>query len=200
MKKIIVTVVLAGMLVFTVFQFMSDDSEEKSIDEQADDIENNTAVTPTKDDDDEDVVESDDVGVDMGEIAPDFELTTLDGEKVKLSDFKGEKVLVNFWATWCPPCRAEMPDMEKLHNDKDIKILAVNLTDTESDLDAVKKFVDEVGATFTIPLDDESETAINYDVIAYPTTYMLDENGRIQFKSLGALNYDQMRQEVEKME
>lgn len=201
MKKIIVIVVLAGMLGFTVYQFTSDDSDDKSLEDQADDIADDTIVSPSKDDDeDEEVENSDDVGVDMGQIPPDFELTTLEGEKVKLSDFKGEKVMVNFWATWCPPCRAEMPDIEKLHNEGDIKILGINLTDTESSLDEVKSFVDEVGATFTIPLDDQSETANEYQVVAYPTTYMIDTDGHIQYKSLGALNYDQMKQEVEKMD
>src|SRR5699024_11784063 len=58
-----------------------------------------------------------------------FKLQTIDGEQVKLSDYRGEKVILNFWATWCPPCRAEMPDMQKFHADHDATILAVNLTE-----------------------------------------------------------------------
>src|SRR5690625_1953509 len=63
-------------------------------------------------------------GLERGNLAPDFELETLDGETAKLSDFRGKPVLLNFWATWCPPCRAEMPDMQKFYEDKDVVILA----------------------------------------------------------------------------
>lgn len=199
MKKIIITVIIAGMLGFTVYQFVVD-SKEPTLEEQADSISDNTIVSPPKEDDKEKTVTSDGEGVDIGQTAPDFELTTLDGEKVKLSDFRGQKVLLNFWATWCPPCRKEMPDMEKLHNNTDVKILAVNLTGTESDIDEVKSFIDELELTFTVPLDEESDISDQFEVVAYPTTYMIDPDGRIQYKSLGALTYKQMKQGVKKME
>ncbi|HLR69164.1 MAG TPA: TlpA disulfide reductase family protein [Virgibacillus sp.] len=198
MKKIIITVIIAGMLGFTVYKFIAD-SKEPTLEEQADSISDNTIVSPPKEDGEE-ITKSDDEGLDKGQKAPDFELSTLDGETVKLSDFRGQKVLLNFWATWCPPCRKEMPDMEELHNDTDVKILAVNLTGTESGLDEVKSFIDKLELTFTIPLDEESDIANQYEVVAYPTTYMIDPDGHIHFKSLGALTYDQMKQEVEKME
>ena len=198
MKKIIITVIIVGMLGFTVYKFIAD-SKEPTLEEQADSISDNTIVSPPKEDDG-DIAKSDGEGLDKGQKAPDFELSTLDGETVKLSDFRGKKVLLNFWATWCPPCRKEMPDMEKLHNNTDVKILAVNLTGTESGLDEVKSFIDKLELTFTVPLDEESEIANQYEVVAYPTTYMIDSNGRIQYKSFGALTYERMKQEVEKME
>src|SRR5690625_3090301 len=72
------------------------------------------------------------VGLDAGQLAPDFELQTVNGETMQLSDLRGEKVLLNFWATWCPPCRAEMPDMQNYHEGYDDGvILAVNLLETE---------------------------------------------------------------------
>lgn len=198
MKKVIITVIIAGMLGFTVYKFIAD-SKEPTLEEQADSISDNTIVSPPKDDEDE-TPTLDGEGLDIGQTAPDFELTTLDGEAVKLSDFRGQKVLLNFWATWCPPCRKEMPDMEKLHNNTDVKILAVNLTGTESSLDKVESFIDDLELTFTVPLDEKSDIAEQFEVVAYPTTYMIDPDGRIQYKSFGALTYEQMKQAIKKME
>ena len=82
-------------------------------------------------------------GILRGQFAPEFSLTDLPGNPVRLSDFKGKKVLVNFWATWCPPCRVEMPHMQKFYEDyqsKDVVILGVNLTPTEENPDNVKHF------------------------------------------------------------
>lgn len=146
------------------------------------------------------VSESSEIGLDKGQIAPDFQLTTLEGEIVKLSDFKGQRVMINFWATWCPPCRAEMPDMQKFYENNDVQILAVNLLETESNPDKVQEFIDEFELTFTIPLDEESVVSNKYEIIAYPTSFMIDSSGRIQFIALGAMNYDLMVQEFEKMQ
>ncbi len=181
MKKAIFIIIIVGVLGWVGYDFIS--SNDTNGEQQS-------AET---------VVESDEIGLERGEIAPDFELKTLDGETVKLSDFRGERVMLNFWATWCPPCRAEMPDMQKLHENTDIKILAVNLIDTESSPEVVPEFLDELGLTFPVLLDEESELANEYKIVAYPTSFMIDSNGRIQFKVLGAINYDIMIQEFEKM-
>ncbi|SET38515.1 Peroxiredoxin [Oceanobacillus limi] len=143
---------------------------------------------------------TDEVGLKKGNIAPDFELTTLDGETVKLSDFQGEKVMLNFWATWCGPCRSEMPDMEKFYHDKDIAILAVNLTDTEIRESDVSEFVDEYQITFPILMDETAEVADQYRINPIPTTYLIDTKGRIHNVAFGALNYERMVDEFEKMD
>lgn len=140
------------------------------------------------------------IGLEKGKQAPDFELNTLDGETVKLSDFRGERVLLNFWATWCPPCRAEMPDMQKFYEDKDVVILAVDALETERTIDNVHEFAEEFGVTFDILLDENSKALTIYDVISFPTTYMIDSNGIIQNMAPGALNYEQMVQEFELMD
>ena len=187
MKKTIFIIVVIGVLGWAGYDFISTNntSSNEHIGEQQ-----------SK----ETVVESDEIGLERGEIAPDFELQTLDGETVKLSDLKGEKVMVNFWATWCPPCRAEMPDMQKFHENTEVKILAVNLIETESSPEVVPEFLEELGLTFQVLLDDESKLANDYKIAAYPTSFMIDSNGRIQFKTLGAINYDIMIQEFEKNE
>ncbi|GKV64458.1 MULTISPECIES: redoxin domain-containing protein [unclassified Sporosarcina] len=146
-------------------------------------------------------VDSNEIGIQRGQLAPDFELKTLEGKTVQLSDYRGQRVLLNFWATWCPPCRAEMPDMQKLYTQSnlDVEILAVNLTSTENNEEVVAPFVDEYGLTFPVLMDRSSDVSNLYSVYAYPTTYMIESDGRIQFVALGAINYDLIVQEVEKM-
>ncbi|ARI75777.1 redoxin domain-containing protein [Halobacillus mangrovi] len=136
-------------------------------------------------------------GLKKGQNAPDFTLTRLNGETAKLSDYRGQKVLINFWATWCPPCRAEMPDMEKLYNETDIEILAVNLTGTESARGDVNNFVQELELTFPILLDHEAEVMGKYQVGPVPTSIFVDEDGKVQSFVLGAMNYDMMMQRYE---
>ncbi|WP_087974288.1 redoxin domain-containing protein [Oceanobacillus rekensis] len=179
MKKGISIVIILGMLGWAIFDFIGS-SEDDSISggENASDA-------------------ADKTGLAIGDIAPDFELETSEGETVRLSDYRGKRVLVNFWATWCPPCRAEIPDMQKLYDNKDVAILAVNMAETP---DTVTEFVKEYEMTFPVPMDAESEVIDTYQVQAYPTSYMIDSNGRIQYMRLGAMNYDLMVQELEKME
>lgn len=192
MKKVLLILIVVGMLGWTVYEFVFasyekvTQEEDKTIPQQA-----NQLV---------EVEESDEVGILRGELAPDFELTTLNGEKVKLSDYKGQRVMLNFWATWCPPCRAEMPAMQKFQEDKDVQVLAVNLLETESNPDNVQKFMDELNLTLTIPMDVESAVSNEYNVIAYPTTYMIDSNGRIQFIMMGEMTYDFMVKQFEMMQ
>lgn len=127
--------------------------------------------------------------------APDFELKTLTGETVKLSSLKGKKIMLNFWATWCGPCKAEMPAIEQLSKevDSDVAILAVNI---DPQLD-VKGFVEKNGITFPILLDEEDEVNAMYQIISIPTTYFIDSKGIIQDKFIGAMPHDAMVQYIE---
>src|SRR5690606_11753858 len=97
---------------------------------------------------------------------------------------------INFWATWCPPCRAEMPDMEKFYKDKEIEILAVNLTDSEAKIKDVENFTKELEITFPILMDANKDVATLYEIKPIPTTFMVDSNGVITYKTFGAMNYD----------
>lgn len=141
------------------------------------------------------------VGVTEGNEAPDFELTTLDGEKMSLSDLKGKKVLLNFWATWCPPCRSEMPDMQKIYDEyeDEVVIAAVNLTSSESSVDTVESFVKELNLTFPVFLDEKGKVNSEYEVLSYPTSYFIDQEGIIKTKFVGALSYDQMKKLIDDM-
>lgn len=146
------------------------------------------------------VMAENEVGIEIGNKAPDFELKTLDGETVKLSDFKGEKVMLNFWATWCPPCREEMPDMQKFHEKQDVVVLAVNLTDTEMNRKNVSAFVEEFGFTFPVLMDEGAKISNLYRINPIPTSYMIDTNGIIQHKAYGAMDYDSMVQQLKEMD
>jgi len=130
-----------------------------------------------------------------GQPAPDFELVTLEGETVKLSDYKGKKVILNFWATWCPPCKAEMPHMQEFYEknkEQGIEILAVNLTNLDNGKTDIKKFVEDYELTFTIPLDEEGVVGMQYQSFTIPTSYIIDTSGVISKKIVGPMNEEMM--------
>ncbi|WHX24997.1 redoxin domain-containing protein [Virgibacillus halodenitrificans] len=138
-------------------------------------------------------------GTEIGDTAPDFELVSTNEEKVKLSDYRGKKVMLNFWATWCPPCREEIPDMQNFYDEKEIVILAVNLTQTEAKKQDVENFMEKHRVTFPVLLDEASDVSNKYRIQPIPTTYMIDSQGKIRFKAYGAMTYEQMVSEFEKM-
>ena len=193
MKKYILIVLVVGLVGYAIYDYINHQDTTDEI------VSSEETVTSQDENNEGDVEESDEVGVEKGKMAPDFELETLDGEKKKLSDLRGKRVMVNFWATWCPPCRAEIPDLQKFHENEDITILAVNLTETEQDMDKVEEFVDDFGMTFPILLDTETEVADTYKIQPIPSSFMVDSNGRIQFVALGAMHYDMMIAEFNKM-
>lgn len=216
MKKWIIIVVITAMFGWAIYDFViKDDSknaeEESNTETSGDAVQLNegqkTAEDGKKDSDNTGDVDADDskdeagevVGLEQGNIAPDFELKTLDGETFKLSDFRGEKVMLNFWATWCPPCRAEIPDMQKYHEKHDGVILAVNVTNTERSPEDVQEFMEEYGITFTVLADESSTVAEMFNTTALPTSYLINTEGRIHNKAVGPLNYELMVQEFEKM-
>ncbi len=117
----------------------------------------------------------------VGDTAIDFTLTNLDGTAVTLSDHLGQPIVINFWASWCGPCRIEMPDLQALHgkyNDDGLVILAINQAETSAA--AADFFVHQMGLTFTNPLlDTESTVADKYGVRNLPTTLFIDVDGRV---------------------
>ena len=123
----------------------------------------------------------------QGFLAPDFELQTTEGETIKLSDLRGQAVLVNLWATWCPPCRAEMPAIERVYKDyKDqgLVVLAVNMTaqDTPSN---IAPFIDEYGLTFPVLLDEDNSVASAYQLRSLPSSFFIDRDGIIREVVIG---------------
>ncbi len=124
--------------------------------------------------------------------ASDFELLNMDEEKRKLSDYRGKVVLLNFWATWCPPCIREMPSMERLHqqiNADDFSVIAINQME---DSDQVFAFTGqlEVDPTFEILFDSRSEVSQVYAVRGLPTTYLIDKQGNIRYRAVGGREFN----------
>ncbi|AMR03759.1 MULTISPECIES: TlpA family protein disulfide reductase [Bacillus] len=142
-------------------------------------------------------------GIEIGKSAPDFELTKLDGTNVKLSDLKGKKVILNFWATWCGPCQQEMPDMEAFYKEhkENVEILAINYTPSEKGggEEKVSNFAKEKGITFPILLDKNIDVTTAYKVITIPTSYFIDTKGVIQDKFIGPMTQKEMEKRVAKL-
>ncbi|WP_106765882.1 TlpA disulfide reductase family protein [Paenibacillus faecalis] len=141
------------------------------------------------------------VGIKVGNRAPDFTLETEDGETVHLSDYRGKTVLLNFWASWCPPCKVEMPYMQDFYEeykDKDAVVLAVNMTHLEKSPGDAKRFLKEVGATFPAVYDQTGQVTDEYQIVAYPTTYVLNAQGVITDRYQGAIDHNLMIKAYEK--
>jgi peroxiredoxin len=123
-----------------------------------------------------------------GSPAPDFQLQNLDGQTVSLSSLRGKPVMLNFWATGCPPCRTEMPFIQEVFEDEEwgqqgLVILAVNLGEPQA---TVKKFMEDNGLSFTVLLDNELDVAEVYNVAYIPLTYFIDRNGIMKDRKIGA--------------
>ncbi|MCW8914817.1 MAG: TlpA family protein disulfide reductase [Magnetovibrio sp.] len=123
-------------------------------------------------------------------MAPEFTLVNLDGEKQSLADFKGKVVIVNFWATWCPPCRAEMPSMQRAWNvikDKGVVMLAIHVGGNE---DKIWSFVGDYELDFTVLIDADSKVADAWPMKGLPSTFVVDPEGRIVYRAIGAREWD----------
>ncbi|ANU13783.1 TlpA family protein disulfide reductase [Planococcus halocryophilus] len=190
-KKIIGLVILAAMIAIVIIGAVKNNTSES-------DALNNMALGS-----DVDFLPTEE-GLAKGEKAPDFQLTTLDGEVVTLSDYQGQKVILNFWATWCPPCRAEMPHMQNYFEEQaeeaNVVILAVNLTTEDKGLKKIEDFVEEFELGFSIPMDDKGAVGSTYQAVSIPTSYMIDTKGRIQNKVVGPMDAPMMEQLVKEME
>ncbi len=124
-------------------------------------------------------------GKEMNESAPDFTLKSRSGENLRLEDFRGQVVMLNFWASWCGPCRQEMPLMDDLYQqykDLGFTVLAVNVDENR---DEAHRFLDKVPVTYPILYDPESQVSEQYRVQAMPTTVMIDRNGDARFVHYG---------------
>ncbi|WP_227395019.1 TlpA family protein disulfide reductase [Jeotgalibacillus aurantiacus] len=131
-----------------------------------------------------------------GQPVPDVQASTLDGDIIALKDLRGKKIILNFWATWCPPCMAEMPHMqdyyEGMAKEQNVEVLAVNLTSKDNGMDKVRSFVEDYELTFPILLDDTGLLGEEFQAYSIPTTYLIDEDGIIQRKLMGPMDQDMM--------
>ncbi|OJF91848.1 TlpA disulfide reductase family protein [Alkalibacterium sp. 20] len=204
--------VIAVMLAYVVFDFVAGLNREQEVREQAS-LQNEMGVQEELDAemDLEDMSEEEiealmdefaaqnsenetgsmiEFGLNPGNTAYDFELEDMEGNTVKLSDYRGQKVFLNFWASWCPPCRVEMPHLQEFHEEQDdVVILGVNVTSSESNLDNVPVFVEEFGLTFTNVYGPTDITDL-YRVESLPTSYFIGTKGIIYERVVGPVTKD----------
>jgi peroxiredoxin len=122
--------------------------------------------------------------------APDFSLVDMDGATHRLSDLRGRTVIVNFWATWCPPCRDELPSMERAYvllGDADVAMLAINVGEDE---EIIFPFTANYPVTFPVLLDHDGSVVAQWPVRGLPTTYVVDPVGRVAYQAIGGREWD----------
>ena len=128
------------------------------------------------------------VGDVRGKVAPDFELTSLDGKRVKLSDFRGKAVLLNFWATWCSPCKVEMPwfvDLQKKYGNDGLVVVGVAMDDT--DTPKIAEFASQMGVNYPVLLGTDKVSDDYGNVQFLPTSFYIDRDGKFVGKGVGLL-------------
>ena len=123
--------------------------------------------------------------------APDFVMYDTEGKQVRLSDFEGKPVVLNFWASWCPPCKGEMPDFEEVFQEQgeEIQFVMVNITDgSRETAQSAAVFIEEQGFTFPVYLDSDLDGTSVYGVSSIPTTYFINADGKIAARAIGAID------------
>lgn len=190
-KNLISIIIIMGLIMIVAMNVLG--NEKETIDENETVKTAETASTNEKEDTTNQVEY----------VAPDFELKTLEGETVRLSNYVGKKVILNFWATWCPPCKEEVPHMQKVYEEyknQGVEILAVNVTNKDKGEEEVAQFVKEHGLTFEVLLDDEGFVGSTYQVLTLPTTYMIDTKGNMVDIIKGPMNEALMKELINKAE
>jgi peroxiredoxin len=171
-KKIIIPLILISLIGYAIFDFVEDKKRGTT-------------------------------GIKIGNMAPDFELQLLndENETIRLSDLKGKKVVVNFWASWCKPCREEMPEIQEFYETKsdDIEVLAVNMTASEVKAENAHKFVEGKGYTFPLLVDPENQASSDYKVLGLPETFFINTDGTINDFIKGQMDLEMLETKVEKL-
>ncbi len=129
---------------------------------------------------------SESTGTQVGERAPDFQLQSLNGQTISLSDLRGEPVLLNFWATWCGPCVSEMPHLEQIYQEWSNKGLVLWTIDIGESSSQAQGFMQYYNLSLPVLLDTQQRVAQKYSIMGIPSTFFIDKDGIIQGKKVGA--------------
>jgi len=124
----------------------------------------------------------------VGELAPDFQLPNLEGQSISLSDFRGEPVLVNFWASWCGPCRYEMPFIQEVYEEWSASGLVMLAINQGESLSTVDDFMQSGNYSFPVLLDTQGQVADQYNILGIPATFFIDKDGIIQAIKIGSFS------------
>ena len=178
---LLIVSLLGGVVIYS-FEVQAMSSEPQS--------ENTDAANQSK--------EEAEYGLEVGKLAPLFTLSNLKGAEVSLKDLRGKYVVLNFWAAWCPPCRAEMPDLNKFHqeNKEEFIVVGVNLADKT---EVVRELMNENGYNYPILLDHDKDVGSMYRVSALPTSYFLGPQGEIKYIKRGLITAGELKEIKEKL-
>ncbi|RDW17745.1 TlpA family protein disulfide reductase [Oceanobacillus chungangensis] len=186
MTGLMILLVLVGILIVNIIDQNKQNTTERISNEF--DVSGDTSVQGGV------IAPIESVGIEPGELAPDIELEAADGTQFKLSELRGKKVLLNFWATWCPPCKEEMPAMQQFydaHKDE-MEVIAVNFKEKDQ---KVRDFINDSVYTYTIPIDEDGVVSNEYGVYTVPTTYFIGTDGIIQQpRKVGPMTYEYMEE------
>ncbi|SKC83723.1 TlpA disulfide reductase family protein [Maledivibacter halophilus] len=203
MKKIF-SLILVLLLSVVLFSACSNEGNEENKESNA--VEENTQVNlETEENNEGEKAEDEEIkeGIFPGNIAYDFTLLDKEGNEISLSSLREKVVFLNFWASWCGPCQAEMPHMQKVYEeykDKDVVILAVNLTLSErGGIEGVNSFLEENKYTFPVLYDSDEDQSVGekYRVSSIPTTYIINKEGIIVNRLAGAMNEEMIKEQIE---
>ena len=132
--------------------------------------------------------------------APDFTVYSADGSRAQLSDFFGKPIVLNFWSSWCVPCKSEMPHFQELYQElgEDVHFLMVNMTDgSRETIDTAQEYIAEEGYTFPVYFDTDYSASITYGVYALPTTFFIDSEGYFAAYAMSALDMDTLKRGID---
>ena len=132
----------------------------------------------------------------VGQVAPDFQFTLADGTTKKLSDLKGKKIIVNFWATWCDPCREEMPDLEKIRQEYGDKLVILAVNKVEK-VERINGFSAEVPVGFTLIANPQGDITQRYGTRTVPNSFFINTDGTIGVRELKVMNYLTLKQNID---
>ncbi|HUY98968.1 MAG TPA: TlpA disulfide reductase family protein [Thermomicrobiaceae bacterium] len=132
----------------------------------------------------------------VGHTAPTIVLPGLNGQTVKLSDLRGKVVLVNFWATWCPPCQAEMPELQSVYQARQGGVFVILGVDQAESADIVRPYVDQRHFSWTFALDQNTDVSRAYGVYGIPQSFLVDQQGRIAYIWKGPLSRSELEQQL----
>lgn len=133
--------------------------------------------------------------------APEFKLKDLSGKEIKLSDYKGKVVVVNFWATWCGPCRVEVPDLVKLrglYHDRGLEVIGISLDD-EEDREEVVNFVKTFKVNYPVVMGDLEVLRAYGQIDSIPVTFIIDRRGAVRYRHIGMITFDEIEGEVKSL-